>query len=120
MVIRVGIDVVEIPRIAKAMKRRGFRERILTPEERILCTTPVRVAGRWAAKEAIAKALGVFLTWHDVEILNDETRAPVVIIHSKQWDPRRFRIHLSISHERNIAAAVAVLESVTSRSRAGS
>ena len=97
------------------MKRRGFRERILTPEERILCTSPKRVAGRWAAKEAIAKAVGIFLRWHDVEILNDETRAPVVIIHSKEWDSRRFRIHVSISHERSMAAAVAVLESVSSR-----
>lgn len=100
------------------MERKGFRERILTPEERVLCTTAARVAGRWAAKEAVAKAVGVFLTWHDVEILNDDTRAPVVIIHSKHWDPRRFRIHLSISHERNLAAAVAVLETTGSRARA--
>lgn len=97
------------------MKRPGFRERILTPEERILCVTPTRVAGRWAAKEAIAKALGTDLTWHQVEIINDETRAPSVVIHAKNWDPRRFRIHISITHEKNMAAAVAVLEALPAR-----
>lgn len=115
MVIRVGIDVVEVSRIAEAMKRRGFRERILTPEERVLCTTPARVSGRWAAKEAIAKALNIPLTWHQVEILNDDTRAPYAVIHTPQFDARRYRLHLSITHERNLAAAVAVLESVSSR-----
>jgi holo-[acyl-carrier protein] synthase len=115
MVIRVGLDVVEIPRIAKAMQRPGFRERILTPEERMLCTTPTRVAGRWAAKEAIAKAVGLKLSWHQVEILNDDTRAPFAVIHSSHFDTRRFRVHISISHERNIAAAVAILESISTR-----
>src|SRR5438270_1998346 len=110
MVIRIGLDVVDIARIAKAMKRRGFRERILTPEERVLCTTPTRVAGRWAAKEAIAKSLNIPLSWHQVEILNDDTRAPYAVIHSAQFDTRRYRMHLSITHEKNIAAAVAVLE----------
>src|SRR5438270_5261664 len=114
MILRVGVDVVEIPRIEKAMKRRGFRERILTPEERVLCTTPRRVAGRWAAKEAIAKAISMPLTWHQVEILNDDTRAPYAVIHSAQFDTRRYRLHISITHEKNLAAAVAVLGSVSS------
>ena len=97
------------------MERKGFRERILTPEERVLCNTPTRVAGRWAAKEAIAKALGIPLTWHQVEILNADTRAPFAVIHSPQFDARRYRIHISITHEREVAAAVAILESVSSR-----
>jgi holo-[acyl-carrier protein] synthase len=115
MVVRVGLDVVEIPRIAHAMERPGFRERILTPEERVLCTTASRVAGRWAAKEAIAKAVGLKLAWHQVEILNDDTRAPYAVIHSNHFDTRRYRVHLSITHERNIAAAVAILESISAR-----
>jgi holo-[acyl-carrier protein] synthase len=115
MIVRVGLDIVEIARIKKAMERPGFRERILTPEERMLCTTPYRVAGRWAAKEAIAKAIGIQLTWHQVEILNDDTRAPFAVIHSPHFDTRRYRLHISITHERNTAAAVAVLESISSR-----
>ena len=112
MILRVGIDLVEIPRIAKAMERKAFLERILTPEERLLCRTPQRVAGRWAAKEAVAKALGIQLTWHQVEILADDTRAPRAVIHSPRWNPRKYRIHISITHERNMAAAVAVLEQI--------
>src|SRR5687768_9005847 len=112
MILRVGIDVVEIDRIARAMLRRAFLERILTPEERVLCRTPKRVAGRWAAKEAVAKAIGIHLTWHQVEILADDTRAPRAVINSPKWNPRKYRIHISISHERNLAAAVAVLERV--------
>lgn len=112
MILRVGIDVVEIDRIAHAMRRKAFLERILTPEERLLCKTPQRVAGRWAAKEAVAKAIGIELTWHQVEILADETRAPRAVINSPKWNPRKYRIHISISHERNLAAAVAVLEKV--------
>jgi len=115
MILRVGVDVVEISRIADAMKRRGFRERILTPEERVLCTTARRVAGRWAAKEAIAKAVSMSLCWHQVEILNDDTRAPYAVIHSAQFDTRRYRLHISITHEKTLAAAVAVLESISSR-----
>lgn len=115
MIVRVGMDIVEVPRIAAAMQRRGFRERILTPEERVLCTTPARVAGRWAAKEAIAKAISIQLTWHQVEILNDDTRAPFAVIHSPHYDGRRYRLHISITHEKNLAAAVAVLETVSSR-----
>jgi holo-[acyl-carrier protein] synthase len=115
LIARVGLDMVDVGRIEKAMRRPGFRERILTPEERVLCTTPARVAGRWAAKEAIAKAVGIFLTWHQVEILNDDTRAPIAVIHSSKFDPRRYRIHLSITHEKSIASAVAILETINSR-----
>lgn len=104
--------MVEVERIAKAMRRKGFRERILTPEERILCTTASRVAGRWAVKEAVAKAFHAPLTWHQVEVLNDDTNAPYVVIHSSAWDPKRYRMHVSITHERNIAAAVAVMEAI--------
>lgn len=115
MIVKVGIDVVEVSRIARAMKRPGFRERILTPEERVLCTTASRLAGRWAAKEAIAKAVDLRLGWHQVEILNDDSRAPYAVIHSHYFDPKRYKLHLSITHERSFAAAVAVLEMVGGR-----
>ncbi len=59
MIVGLGIDIVEVARIAEAMKNPRFIERILTPIEREFCTTPQKVAGRWAAKEAIAKAVGL-------------------------------------------------------------
>ncbi|MFY9233923.1 MAG: holo-ACP synthase [Fimbriimonadaceae bacterium] len=111
MIVRIGIDVVEVERIARAMRRPGFLERILTPDERAVCRTPSKVAGRWAAKEAIAKAIGIHLSWQDVEILADDTRAPTAAVRSAKWNSQDQRIHISITHERHLAAAVAVLES---------
>lgn len=110
MIVRVGIDVVEVERIARAMSKPGFLERILTPAEMEVCRTPSRVAGRWAAKEAIAKAIGIHLSWQDVEILADDTRAPRAAVRSEKWSAHDQRIHISITHERHLAAAVAVLE----------
>lgn len=110
MIQKVGIDLVEVTRIATAMKNPAFLERILTPAEREVIKTPLRVAGRWAAKEAIAKAVGLHLSWQDVEILPGEAGEPVVTIHHADFDPSLLRIHLSITHEKGHAAAVAVLE----------
>jgi holo-[acyl-carrier protein] synthase len=112
MIVRVGIDVVEVERIARAMRSPGFLKRILTPCERETITTPLRVAGRWAAKEAIAKAVGVGLTWQDVEILNDPSGEPVATVRHALFEAAGHRLHLSISHEKGIAAAVAVLERI--------
>jgi holo-[acyl-carrier protein] synthase len=107
---RVGIDLVEVARIARAIRREGFVERILTPRERALDLSTARIAGRWAAKEAIAKAVGLHLTWQDVEILPAANGEPIVRIHHPDFDLKVHRIHLSITHERGHAAAVAVLE----------
>jgi holo-[acyl-carrier protein] synthase len=110
---RVGIDLVEVARIAQAARRPGFLNRILTPSERALDLSTARIAGRWAAKEAIAKAVGLHLTWQDVEILPAPNGEPIVTVHHPDFDPQAHRIHLSITHERGHAAAVAVLEKVT-------
>jgi holo-[acyl-carrier protein] synthase len=110
MIVGLGIDIVEVERIAKAMENPRFLDRILTPYEREFCTTPSRVAGRWAAKEAIAKAVGLQLSWQDVEILPDELGQPIAKISSKHLDQLRFRLRVSITHERKMAAAVATLE----------
>ena len=112
MIVGVGIDLVEIARIEKAMKRPGFLEKILTPLEREFCIRPHQVAGRWAAKEAVAKAVGLSLTWQQVEILPDENGAPRAQIQSPHFDPGRLRIHVSISHEREHAIGMAVLERI--------
>ena len=113
MIVGLGLDLVEIARIEGAMENPRFIFRVLTDAERTMCRTPQCVAGRWAAKEAIAKAIGLPLTWQEVEILPDETGAPRVKVHNPSFDPTRLRIHVSITHERDHAAAVAVLERIT-------
>lgn len=112
MIVAVGLDLVEVSRIAEAMKNPAFLRRILTKAEREVITSPSRVAGRWAAKEAIAKAVGLHLSWQDVEILPGANGEPVVTIIHPDWDPAKTRIHLSITHEKGHAAAVAILEQV--------
>jgi holo-[acyl-carrier protein] synthase len=113
MVIGVGIDLVEIARIKRAMERNPrFIYRILTDAERAYCRTVFQVAGRWAAKEAVAKAVGLNLSWQQVEILPDELGVPTARVHSAEFDPARLRLKISITHERTHAAAVAILERV--------
>lgn len=110
MIERVGIDVVEVVRIERAMRNPSFVKRILTPTERQSIMSPIRVAGRWAAKEAIAKAIGSGLSWQDVEITNEPSGQPRANVRHTLIESGSHRLHVSISHERGIAAAVAVLE----------
>jgi holo-[acyl-carrier protein] synthase len=110
MIVGLGIDLVEISRIEEAMENPRFLERILTVKEREYCITPFHVAGRWAAKEAVAKAVGLALSWQEVEVLPDELGVPKALVTSVHFDPIRFRVHVSITHERSHAAAVAILE----------
>ena len=112
MIERIGIDVVEVARIKRAMQNPRFVNRILTAMERenLPPLTNSRIAGRWAAKEAIAKAVSTKLTWQEVEILNDADGQPCASICSPYFNPETHRILISISHEKGIAAAVAVLE----------
>lgn len=112
MIVGLGIDLVEIARIKRAMKNPRFVERILTPMEREFCDTPAQVAGRWAAKEAVYKAVGLRLKWQEIEILPDEIGSPRVRIHSADYNPKRLRLTVSITHERTHAAAVAILERI--------
>ncbi len=109
MLIGLGLDLVSIARIERAMRRPRFVERVLTPLERDYCRTPTQVAGRWAAKEAVAKAVGRPLGWHDVEVLPDDRGRPVARTSAGVLAPG-WRLHVSISHETTHAAAVAVLE----------
>lgn len=107
MVAGIGLDLVEVSRVAEAMSNPRFIERILTPAERDYCRTPEQVAGRWAAKEAIAKALPLKLSWQDVEILPGEDSKPVVRVSHASFEGS---VWVSITHERSMAAAVAVYE----------
>ena len=113
MIVRVGIDLVEVGRIAHAMENPRFRARVLTATEDEYCRTVNSVAGRWAAKEAIYKAMGLDLSWQDVEILNDPNGEPVAHILKEGALDDGHRIHVSISHERGLAVAMAVYERVS-------
>lgn len=106
MIRGIGADVVQIARIERAMRNPRFTVRILTESERKQRVTAAFLAGRWAAKEAIAKAIGRSLSWQDVEVLPGENGAPVV-----RWlNGWNHRVHLSISHEKSVAFAVAIWE----------
>lgn len=111
MIIGIGIDVVAIDRIRQAMEHNSrFLERILTERERQTLLTPERVAGRWAAKEALSKALPRLNHWHDVEVMNGLTGEPVVTLAAHLGLEPGVNLHVSISHESGYAAAVAIVE----------
>lgn len=113
MIIAVGVDIVEVARIEEAMKNLRFLERILTPSELKLATNVQFVAGRWAVKEAVAKAVSVRLTWQDVEILPDENGRPTAHVKNASFNSETDRLHVSISHERGHAVGLAIFESVS-------
>jgi holo-[acyl-carrier protein] synthase len=124
MIVGIGVDVVEPARIAGMMERHGkrFLERTFTPDEIEYCQGRRRAAehfaARWAAKEAVAKALKTGftrrITWKDIEIVKEPGGAAAVRLHGKaETLAGRLgvsRIHLSITHTGVSCAAVAVLE----------
>jgi len=106
LILGLGVDIVEVSRIARAMKKAGFTERILRPEEMREPLTAQYVAGRWAVKEAIAKASDIPLTWQDVAVLNGPNGAPYAIVRGL---PEGWLV--TISHERGHAVGVAIRQS---------
>lgn len=106
MIAGVGIDIVSVERIAKAMRRERFLERLLTPTERKEVGEAEWVAGRWAAKEAVIKALGRPVSFHSIEVRSGPLGAPVASLS----DSPGLMVHVSISHERGTAVALAVIE----------
>ncbi|HAZ15606.1 MAG TPA: holo-[acyl-carrier-protein] synthase [Parachlamydiales bacterium] len=118
-ILGLGIDIVEIDRIRKGIEEHGFRftERLFTEEERAYCDAHVdpspHYAGRFAAKEAIVKALGVGfgkeVSWQDIKILNDEKGKPHVYF-SPAFLARLAApsFLISISHEKNYVVATAL------------
>ncbi|WP_019136372.1 holo-ACP synthase [Cellulomonas massiliensis] len=115
MIVGVGIDVVDVARFVATLHRvPALRERLFTPEEREMPETSL--AARFAAKEAIAKALGAppGMRWQDATVRRISGSAPVVELTGTvlaQADRLGVsRWHLSISHDAGIASAVAVAE----------
>ena len=119
----IGTDIVETARIADALERHGeqFKKRLLTEAEIALASARKDAvtfyAGRWAAKEAIAKALGCGIGEHcsftDIEIINDPAGAPQVNLYNAALETLKksgnSKIMCSISHERSYAVAMAVI-----------
>ncbi len=113
----LGIDIINVERIRAALARFGsrFTHRILTDAERAYARDrPETVAGRWAAKEAVSKVLGLGVRgvgWREIEIVRLPTGQPTVRLHDRAL--RRAeqlgmgRIAVSISHERDFAVAIA-------------
>lgn len=114
-VVGVGIDVVDVARFEEALARTpALREKLFTEAE---ATRPLAsLAARFAAKEAMAKALGApaGLSWHDAEIVSEETGRPrfelrgTVAARAEALGAQH--VHVSLSHDAGIASAVVVLE----------
>ena len=113
----LGIDIIKIERIAAAIKRFGdrFPKRVLTDaEQRYVRNRPQNFAGRWAAKEAVSKVLGLGVRgvgWRDIEIVRLPTGQPTVRLHGRAAERAEQlgmgRIAVSISHEGDYAVAIA-------------
>ncbi len=118
MIIGTGIDLVQIPRIEKAIARFGdkFLRRILTENERQRSTSAAYVARRFATKEAAAKALGTgigqFAKFHDIETVHDDLGKPSLVLHgaAKEKFPHMVS-HVSVSDDYPHATAMVILES---------
>ncbi|MDH4619553.1 holo-ACP synthase [Brevibacillus sp. AY1] len=126
MIVGIGIDLVEIERIAALMKRQSRAlDRMLTIQERSLLEGKSEgrqiefVAGRFAAKEAASKALGTgigtVISFLDMEVLPNESGKPEMkinpeVFHRLGMDPSRIRVHLSISHSTYQAMAQVLVE----------
>jgi holo-[acyl-carrier protein] synthase len=115
----IGIDIVEVPRIKRAIDRYGdrFVSRLLGPRESARLSErqdrAAFVAGRFAAKEAVIKALGAYLDarppYRELQIVNDATGRPAVLLPDELTDKlAHVNILISISHERNHAVAMAI------------
>jgi holo-[acyl-carrier protein] synthase len=115
-VIGVGIDVCDIDRFEESLVRTpALRERLFTPEE---ASRPIAsLAARFAAKEALAKALGAptGMAWHDAEVVSEDSGRPRFALRGTVAAQARalgaVHVHLSLSHDAGIASAMVVLES---------
>lgn len=128
MIYGIGADVVEIARVDAALRRFGrrFAERVLGPQElrrfdarnaRAAARGVAFLATRFAAKEAVAKALGLGMrqpmSWRAVEILNEASGRPLAVTHgalAAYVAARKLRLHVTVSDERAVALAYAIAE----------
>jgi holo-[acyl-carrier protein] synthase len=134
MIIGIGIDLIEVSRIKAMIRRYGekFLSRVFTPQEREYSLRSVRsaehFAARFAAKEAVMKALGTGLSqgiaWTDVEVGHDNSGRPIVILHHQAARVAQQQhivgVRLSLTHIKSAAGAVAIAEGgAAERARTG-
>lgn len=128
MIYGIGHDVLEIRRVELLMggpHGQKFMDRVLTIAERDLAekkggSRTEFVSGRFAAKEAVSKAfgcgIGSVIGFLDIEILPDKQGKPVVTLSASAWsrlgigEPGRYALHLTISHQTELASAFSVVE----------
>lgn len=120
-ILSVGVDIIEVQRIAAAVDRWGerFLRRIYTPTELATCRgRPEELAVRFAAKEAISKALGTGLygiAWREMEIVSDSRGKPEVKLYARALARARYlgldRFAVSLSHCQEYAVAFVVATS---------
>jgi len=124
MIVGIGVDIVEVGRIERALGLYGerFIRRVFTPQEAAYCRQaarpPERFATRFAAKEAALKALGTGwrkgLRLLDVQVSNDPLGAPSIVFAdgtlARSRDLGVTHIHVSLSHQREYAIAQVILE----------
>ena len=108
----VGVDLLDIDRLERALERRPrLAERLFTPQERAYAAARARpaqhLAARFCAKEAVAKALALEAwSWQDIEVVSDGG-APCIEFHGSLKD--RPDVEVSLTHARAVAGAVAVV-----------
>jgi holo-[acyl-carrier protein] synthase len=122
MIIGIGTDITEVARIEKNIENNHFKEKVFSSNEIAYCeiksNKAERFAARFAAKEAFFKALGTGLrsgmAFKEVEVLNDELGKPYLNILGKTLEiiaEKEIRvIHVSLSHTKEMAIAMVVLE----------
>lgn len=124
-VLGIGMDVVDLPRFRRTLERLGepFVRRLFTDGEAAYADRSPRrraerLAARFAAKEAFGKALGLGMTgrsqWREIEVEHDPRGRPLLVLHgetarhTEEFGVRH--LHLSLSHDGEVAAAMVVLE----------
>ena len=111
---RVGVDLVQVSRIAASVETFGekFVARVFTPAEAAYATTPEKLAARFAAKEAVKKALELDgVAWTDIEVARRPNGACDVVLHGAARaaaDALGAQLALSMSHEGDYATAMVV------------
>lgn len=121
MILGIGTDIIDIPRISLMLRRESFIEKIYTKNEREYLAlhklNPSTAAGMFSVKEAAAKALGRgfdHLSWKDIEIFHNEYGMPYVVLHGKAKELfeslNGTNVHISISHVKFAAVAQCIIE----------
>ncbi len=126
-IVGTGIDLIEVERVEHALSRpltgARFRARVFTTGEVSYCESRGRpryqsYAARFAAKEAVMKAMGTGwnrnVAWNEIEVVRERGHAPTIMLHGKSADYARrrkiTRLHLSLSHTDSIAIAHVIAE----------